>query len=97
MDELWDIVKLSQYLGVKRSTLYAMIFRKRIPVVKISGRCVRFRECDIERWLESRTVDVNTMKSTDIRKPPRKARRSSKAANRFIDDIVENAKKEVLS
>jgi excisionase family DNA binding protein len=97
MDELWDIGRLSQYLNVKRSTIYAMICRKRIPVVKISGRCVRFRESDIERWLESRTVAVNTIRSMDMRERPRKTRRASKAATAFVDDIVENAKREVLS
>ena len=93
---MWDIGRLSEYLGIKKSTIYAMILRKRIPVVKISGRCVRFHEGDIKRWLESRTVDVNTITSTDIREPPRKTRRRCRAANRFIDDIVENAKKQVL-
>ncbi|HME44592.1 MAG TPA: helix-turn-helix domain-containing protein [Syntrophorhabdales bacterium] len=96
MDELWDIGKLAQYLRMKRSTIYAMICRKRIPVVKISGRCVRFRESDIERWLESRTIAFDTSRSMDIRERPRKTRRAGKAANAFVDDIVENAKREVL-
>ena len=96
MDELWDIGRLSQYLRVKRSTIYAMICRNRIPVVKISGRCVRFRESDIEHWLESRTVAASTNTSMNTRERPRKTRRARKATNAFVDDIVENAKREVL-
>jgi len=42
MDELWDIVRLSQYLGVKRSTLYTMIERREIPHYRI-GKLARFK------------------------------------------------------
>ena len=44
MDELWDIGRLSRYLGIKKSTLYAMIERKEIPFYRI-GKLARFRLC----------------------------------------------------
>ena len=50
MDELWDIRRVSQYLGIKRSTLYAMIERKEIPHYRI-GRLARFKQAEIEEWL----------------------------------------------
>ena len=50
MDELWDIGKLSQYLGIKKSTLYAMIERKKIPFYRI-GKLARFRPAEIDEWL----------------------------------------------
>jgi len=50
MDELWDIRRVSQYLGIKRSTLYAMIERKEIPHYRI-GRLARFRPEEINEWL----------------------------------------------
>ena len=50
MDELWDIRRVSQYLGIKKSTLYAMIERKEIPHYRI-GRLARFRQAEIDAWL----------------------------------------------
>jgi excisionase family DNA binding protein len=50
MDDLWDIGRLSQYLGIKKSTLYAMIERKEIPFYRI-GRLARFRPAEIDEWL----------------------------------------------
>ena len=53
MDELWDIGRLAQYLGVKRSTLYTMIERKEIPHYRI-GRLARFRQHEIDEWLSNK-------------------------------------------
>ena len=50
MEELWDIRRVSQYLGIKRSTLYAMIEKKEIPHYRI-GRLARFRQAEIDAWL----------------------------------------------
>ncbi|OPY70841.1 MAG: Helix-turn-helix domain protein [Syntrophorhabdaceae bacterium PtaU1.Bin034] len=50
VEELWDIRRVSQYLGIKRSTLYAMIERKEIPHYRI-GRLARFRQAEIDAWL----------------------------------------------
>ena len=50
MEELWDIKRVSQYLGIKRSTLYAMIERREIPHYRI-GRLARFRPAEIDAWL----------------------------------------------
>jgi excisionase family DNA binding protein len=50
MDELWDIRRLSQYLGIKKSTLYTLIERKEIPFYRI-GRLARFRPAEIDEWL----------------------------------------------
>lgn len=53
MDELWDIGRLSRYLGIKKSTLYAMIERKEIPFYRI-GKLARFRLSEIDEWLLTR-------------------------------------------
>ena len=53
MEELWDIRRVSQYLGIKRSTLYAMIERREIPHYRI-GRLARFRQAEIDAWLLTR-------------------------------------------
>ena len=65
MEELWDIRRVSQYLGIKRSTLYAMIERKEIPHYRI-GRLARFRQAEIDAWLLT--------KKRETEKPVRMAR-----------------------
>jgi len=66
MDELWDIGRLSQYLGVKRSTLYAMIERKEIPHYRI-GKLARFRPAEIDEWLIRKRCQAET--TIRVRKP----------------------------
>jgi excisionase family DNA binding protein len=45
------IDELSQYLGIKTSTLYAMVGERKIPHYKV-GRLVRFKRSEIELWME---------------------------------------------
>jgi excisionase family DNA binding protein len=69
MDELWDVVRLSQYLGVKKSTLYTMIERKEIPHYRI-GKLARFRPAEIDAWLL--TKKCHGEQERESRKTPRK-------------------------
>src|SRR5208337_1809414 len=68
MDELWDIGRLSQYLGIKKSTLYAMIERKEIPYYRI-GRLARFKPPEIDEWLLTRKQGEQ---EKETRRAPRK-------------------------
>lgn len=55
---LWTIQDVSRYLSVPVSSLYKMTARKavlRIPHIRIGGK-VRFRQADIDRWLQLLTV-----------------------------------------
>lgn len=52
---LMTINELSQFLGLKKSTIYRMVYARRIPVVKISHKCIRFEQGQIEEWLRSKT------------------------------------------
>jgi excisionase family DNA binding protein len=56
---LWDIGTLTQYLGIKRSTLYSMIEQKEIPHYRI-GRQARFRQSEIDEWLANRRCQTET-------------------------------------
>jgi len=53
---LMDIRAVASWTGLSVGTLYHLISEKRIPVVRISSRCVRFRQSDIEQWLEDKVV-----------------------------------------
>ncbi len=56
-DRCIGIKEAAEHLGVKVETLYAWIHRKQIPYYKV-GRLVKFRNADIERWLNERRVEV---------------------------------------
>ncbi len=58
LDQLWNIQDVAQYLRMPVSSVYRMTgpkARLKIPHVRIAGR-VRFRQKDIDRWLELLTV-----------------------------------------
>jgi excisionase family DNA binding protein len=43
--------KVSELTGLAVGTIYHLVSQKRIPFVRISMRCVRFRPPDLEGWL----------------------------------------------
>ena len=49
------IREMSEYMGVKENTLYAWVYQKKIPYLKI-GKLVKFDLQKIEGWLQQRTV-----------------------------------------
>ncbi len=48
---LLTVEQLSQYLSIKRSTIYAWVERRIIPHYKIQ-RSVRFKKEEIDQWIE---------------------------------------------
>ena len=54
MEELMTIEELSDFLKISKSGIYNLIYRKKIPHVKI-GQRVRFQRKTIEKWLENST------------------------------------------
>jgi predicted DNA-binding transcriptional regulator AlpA len=55
---LIDIRELSRLTGFSVGTLYHFAAQRKIPVVHISSRCIRFRLSDIEEWIASRVVET---------------------------------------
>jgi excisionase family DNA binding protein len=56
LKEIMNIDELSEYLGIKKSTLYSKVERKEILFYKI-GHLVRFKKSDIDLWLEKTKVE----------------------------------------
>lgn len=50
-----NVSELADYLGLKPSTIYQYIGERRIPYYK-KGHLVRFREEEIDRWMEASRV-----------------------------------------
>lgn len=52
--KLLTIDELVQLINIKKSAVYDLVFRKKIPYIKIGNR-LRFREDMIQNWLDSHT------------------------------------------
>ncbi len=48
-ERLLDVREAAALLSVKPATLYQWTYQRRIPVVKLMGRALRFRLSDLER------------------------------------------------
>ena len=54
--KLLNVQEAAEYLGLAPGTVYHMISEERMPVTRLSKRCVRFRLDDLDKWLEERTA-----------------------------------------
>lgn len=53
---LLTIKQVALITGLAVGTLYHFVSQRRIPIVRISARCVRFRRSDIDAWLAERVI-----------------------------------------
>ena len=71
-----EVAKLT---GFAEGTIRHFVSQRRIPFIRISARCVRFRRSDIDAWLEKLLVlSIDVERKGGI--SPCKAREKSKAA-----------------
>ncbi len=62
-DRLLDVREAAALLAVKPSTIYQWSYERRIPVVKLMGRALRFRLSDLEALI-SRSLRPPLRKET---------------------------------
>ena len=55
--EFLTIDEVSEYLGIKKSSLYSKVERQEIPYYKV-GRLVRFKKSDVDLWMEESKVET---------------------------------------
>jgi len=53
-DKLLKAAEVAEILRVPLLTIYAWVNRGVLPVIKISCRCIRFRDSDIRNFLNER-------------------------------------------
>ena len=97
-EKLLKIEEVAELLGFSVQGVYTLVFKKKIPAVKISKRALRFRPSDIEAWLREKTqqpVQAATVQQPARRSPGRP--RKNNVNSSYVDSIVNAAKKEVLN
>jgi excisionase family DNA binding protein len=57
-DRLMKIDEVAQITGLAKGSIYHLVSQKRIPVVRLSKRCIRFRLSSLEQWFEELTEEV---------------------------------------
>lgn len=69
------VPELATILGCSQAHIYRLSSERRDlpPIVKI-GQLVRFRISDVERWLESRVVIIDSAKPQDLHPAPKRGR-----------------------
>jgi excisionase family DNA binding protein len=55
-DPLMNIRGVSVLTSLSIGTLYHFVSQGRIPFIRISKRCIKFRRSDIEAWLLEKTI-----------------------------------------
>jgi excisionase family DNA binding protein len=87
LKEILNIDEVSEYLRIKKSSLYSKVERKEIPYYRI-GRLVRFKKSDIDLWIEklkSESISFRVKEKTKSRVQ----REDARAAD--IDEIVKRS------
>jgi excisionase family DNA binding protein len=54
--DLMGIVETAALLGINSGTAYHWVSEGRLPVVRLSARCIRFRRSDVEAFIAARVV-----------------------------------------
>ncbi|MBM4305180.1 MAG: helix-turn-helix domain-containing protein [Deltaproteobacteria bacterium] len=83
--EFLSIQDLSWLLGVKVSTLYALVEERRVPHYRI-GRLIRFSRSEINLWLERQRQAC-----TDVNKEAARVLRALRGSPKDIGKLVKKA------
>lgn len=69
------VTELASILGCSQAHIYRLSSERRDlpPMVKI-GQLVRFRISDVEKWLESRVITIDTAKAHPMQSAPKRGR-----------------------
>jgi excisionase family DNA binding protein len=59
-DRLLTVVEAASFLSLSVGGLYHLVSQRRIPVVKLSARCIRFSRKALLGWIESMTHAVDS-------------------------------------
>jgi len=51
-NRLLNVREAAEFLGIAPGSLYHWVSQGRIPCVRFSARCLRFRLLDLEEWIE---------------------------------------------
>ncbi|MDA8337979.1 MAG: helix-turn-helix domain-containing protein [Nitrospiraceae bacterium] len=97
MEKLITAEQVAEMIGVTVEVLHQWTYRGAIPHIKISKRMIRFRESEVMEWLDSKAFGPEEKKPQSQAKKRKGGKSYSRErGKRYIDEMVERTKKEVL-
>jgi predicted site-specific integrase-resolvase len=54
-----DDAGAASYIGIERRTLRLWRRTKGLPHLKLSSKCIRYRQTDLDKWLDAHRVAIN--------------------------------------
>ncbi|HQP91437.1 MAG TPA: helix-turn-helix domain-containing protein [Candidatus Omnitrophota bacterium] len=57
-----NIDELSEYINLKKRTLYSLTFQNKIPCVRVGGKILRFDVEKIDAWMSQQANDPSKNK-----------------------------------
>ena len=96
MEKLLTVGEVAEILGISKFGVYGLVFKKKIPAVKISRRLLRFSPKAIEIFLTSKSqgIQEGIVPRTTIRRG--RPKKNGAVSGEYVNRLVEHAKKEVL-
>jgi excisionase family DNA binding protein len=85
------IQEIANYLGIKVSTIYALVERRGIPHYRV-GRLVRFKKPEVDQWMEGQRKPAVDVKVETRRVIGSLQKRSDLRIKRTIRKIIEEVK-----
>ena len=70
-DVLWTVVEAARFLNLEIGSVYHLVSASRVPVIRISSRCIRFSRRALQEWVQSRTEPA--AKDENHSRTPRRA------------------------
>jgi excisionase family DNA binding protein len=58
-ESLITVHEVAKLLGLSVGSIYHLISQKRIPVVRLSARCVRFSKAALDAWITEMAVPAD--------------------------------------
>lgn len=94
LEKLLTVHEVSEILGITVPGVYGLVFKKKLPAVKISRRLLRFSPKAIAIFIASKSQEAQeSLPKSAIRRVKSK---NGHVLGAYVDSIVERARKEVL-
>jgi excisionase family DNA binding protein len=102
MENLLKVQDVADMLGVDRASVYGMVFKKKIPCLKISGRLLRFSPLQLAEWLKNKAHAAGARQADEPKQQgtsnkPKRSKRSSRHGNAEVERIITMAKRDVTT
>lgn len=96
MEKLLTVGEVAEILGISKFGVYGLVFKKKIPAVKISRRLLRFSPKAIEIFLASKSQGIQEGIVPRMKIRRGRPKKNGTVSGEYVNRLVEHAKKEVL-